>query len=160
MTREAKQAVQVLNKTMQSLCSTSQQATPAVCKNEKTGNNEISIYRPGSVTPTVLATEIKKLKVAFPSRPAEFFNLLAERIVANRFSDDKLRDAVAKAIDTFSYKEINISDVIGFDKRIRLYTYGEVCDQISGHLAKFDDFQIHEIKGRKYWVKKTDIGNG
>lgn len=160
MENDAKQAVQVLNKTMQSLCSISPQDMPAVCKNERTGNNEVSLYRPGNVTPAVLATEIKKLKVAFPSRQAEFFNLLAERIVANRFSDDKLRDAVAKAIDTFSYKDINISDVIGFDRRIRLYTYGEICDQVSGHLAKFDDFQIREINGDKYWVKKTDIVNG
>ena len=100
------------------------------------------------------------MQVAFPSRPAAFFNLLAERIVANGFSDDRLRDAVAKVIDTFSYKEINISDVIGFDRRIRMYTYGEMCEQIHERLAKADDFQIREIQDRKFWVKKTDLPLG
>ena len=160
MKNEPQKAMQVLERTMNSLCRTSQQGTNAVFKNERNGNLEVSVYRPGSVTPQVLASEIKKLQVAFPSRPAAFFNLLAERIVANGFSDDRLRDAVAKVIDTFSYKEINISDVIGFDRRIRMYTYGEMCEQIHERLAKADDFQIREIQDRKFWVKKTDLPLG
>lgn len=104
-----------------------------------------------------MATEIKKLKVAFPSRPPEFFNLLTERIVANGFSDRRLKDAVAKVIDTFSYKEINISDVVGFDRRIRVYTYGEMCDQITERLAAADDFEMKILNNRKFWIKKTDI---
>lgn len=85
-----------------------------------------------------------------------FYNLLAERIIANGFSDQRLQDAIEKLIDNFQYKEINISDVISFDKRIKLYTYGEVSDLISSNRAKMDDFEIKDVNGRKFWIKLTE----
>lgn len=127
-----------------------------VSRNEKSGTCEVSLYPRGEVTPKILATEMKKLQVAFPKREAEFFNLLAERIVANGFTDQRLRDAVSKVIDTFGYKEINISDVIGFDRRVRLYTYGEMSDMICDGKAAAGDFEMREFDGRKYWIKRTE----
>lgn len=129
---------------------------PVVWKSSNGGNAEMSLYRRGTVSPEVLGTEIKKLQTAFPARGDDFFNLLAERIVANGFSDQKLKDAVAKCIDTFSYKEINISDIIGYDRRVKLYTYGEMCDMIYNKLARCDDFKFVETPNGKYWIKKTE----
>jgi hypothetical protein len=104
-----------------------------------------------------LATSIKKLQVAFPSRPPEFFNLMAERIVANGFSDERLEDAVGCAIDTFGYKEINISDVVNFDRKIRLYTYNEVADMVQQGYRMDRDFEKRDVNGRAFWVKVTDL---
>lgn len=122
-------------------------------KNEKDGHYEISSYGKGETTPEVLASEIKKLRVAFPSREPAFFNLLTERIIANGFTDERLRDAVGKALDTFSYKEINISDIIRFDRHVRLYTYPELCDMVAGGHS-CGNFEMREIDGRKYWIEK------
>ena len=151
------EAIAGLPVTIRNLCKAYRKDTDEVSKNEKDGRLEISIYRKGEVTPQILATEIKKLKTAFPSRDKDFFNLLAERIVANGFSDDRLKDAVSKVIDTFNYKEINISDVIGFDKKMKIYTYGEMCNMIYDGVAVADDFQIKTIGEKKYWLKINEI---
>lgn len=104
----------------------------------------------------MLASQIKKLQVAFPGQDTDFFNLLAERLVANRFSDRRLREAVSHMIDTFPYRRINIADVISFDRRVRLYTYGEVCDMVHGQTARFDEFELREVGSKKYWIRKTE----
>lgn len=156
MKKEIQKAGVILKNQMKALCVTSQRDTPVVLKSSDGGSIEMSVYQRGSVSPEVLGTEIKKLQTAFPARGDGFFNLLAERIVANGFSDQKLKDAVAKCIDTFSYKEINISDIIGYDKRVKLYTYGEMCDMIYNKLARCDDFKFVETKNGKYWIKKTE----
>ena len=158
MKTEAKQGSELVQQATKALCKPSPPGAIVVSKNEKNGNYEISKYSPGEVSDAVLATSIKKLQVAFPSRPPEFFNLMAERIVANGFSDEKLEDAVGKAIDTFSYKEINISDVVNFDRKIRLYTYNEVANAVAEQgYSMGRDFEKREVDGRVFWVKVTDL---
>ena len=126
---------------------------------------EISLYTGSVATPREIAVEMGRLKVAFPQQGDEqdkenrniFFNLLAERVLANGFSAERLRDAVNMAIDKFVYKRLNIADIISYDKRVKLYTYGELADQVSNGRATMADFEIREIRGNKYWVKKTDL---
>lgn len=69
----------------------------------------------------------------------------------------QLIESVNNLLDNFKYKEINISDVVGFDKYVRLYSYNEVCNLVTEHKASFDDFQIVKIKGEIYRVLKTDV---
>lgn len=87
----------------------------------------------------------------------DFFNVLAERIVANKFSNKRLQDAVNHILDNFQYKELNISDIVKFDKRAKLYSYNDVCNLVTRNQASFSDFQIVEIEGNTYRIKKTDI---
>lgn len=87
----------------------------------------------------------------------DFFNLLAERIVSNDFSNDRLRDAVNYVIDNFKYKELHVADIVGFDKRIKLYTYADVCNMVTRGEASFDDFEIREINDHRFRIKKTDL---
>lgn len=84
-------------------------------------------------------------------------DVLSERIVANGFSRKRLNDAVNNVIDNFPYKEFNVSDIIKFDKKVRLYTYQEVCNMVSASLAAFRDFEVREIGGINYRVRKTDL---
>ena len=60
-------------------------------------------------------------------------------------------------IDNFNYKELNIADIIKFDKRAKLYSYNDVCKMVSKGEATFSDFAVKEINGTHYRVKKTDI---
>lgn len=88
-----------------------------------------------------------------------FFDLLAERVIENDFTAKRLSDAVNHLIDNFNYKELNIADVIKFDRKAKLYTYSEVCRMVSKGEAAFSDFEIREINGECYRVKKTDLIN-
>lgn len=84
----------------------------------------------------------------------DFFDILSERIVANNFTEERLKDAVNSVIDNFQYKELNISDVIRFDKKEKLYTYQEVANLVTQGKASFDDFDKREIDGKIYRVRK------
>lgn len=123
---------------------------------DESGNAEISLYS-GELEPTIILQSVNRLRVAFPKMSDDFFNVLAERIVANKFSNKRLQDAVNHILDNFQYKELNISDVVKFDKRAKLYSYNDVCNLVTKNQASFSDFQIIELEGNTYRIKKTDI---
>lgn len=102
---------------------------------------------------------MNRLKAAFPkmSDNKEFFNLLSERVVANGFSNERLKDAVNHVLDNFQYKELVISDIIKFDRRVKLYTYGEVVNMVTKGNATWVDFEIRKINGNHFRIKKTDL---
>ena len=93
--------------------------------------------------------------MAFPVMKQNFFNLLTERVVYHNFTSKKLEDAVNNVIDNFKYKELNISDLIGFDKKIKLFNGKEFCEmQIRGY--KCSDFGIIEKNEKKYFYLLSD----
>lgn len=120
------------------------------------GEYSISIYS-GPLEPANLAQNMNRLKASFPKMSNEFFNVLAERIVANGFSNERLKAAVNHILDNFQYKELTVSDIIRFDKRVKLYTYNEVCMMVTKNQASFDDFVVKEINGEYFRIKKTEI---
>lgn len=114
---------------------------------------EMSIYS-CIAEPAVILQSVNRLKAAFPKMGVEFFNILSERIVKNGFSNERLQDAVNYVIDNFHYKELNVSDIIKFDKRVKLYTYDEVTCLVTEGKASFDDFKIVKVDGKIFRVRK------
>lgn len=121
------------------------------------GEMSVSLYNGRSADPNEIAVGMKRLKVAFPKMDNAFFNLLAERVMDNGFSSERLKHAINHVLDNFQYKELNISDIIRFDKRVRLYSYNEVCVLVSKGLASFTDFEKREINGTVYRVLKSEL---
>jgi len=85
----------------------------------------------------------------------EFFGILAERIEANNFTEKQLNDAINHVIDTFQYKELNIADIIRFDRRIKLYTWEEAY--CLHNAIPHPDLVQRKINGVIYYVLKKDI---
>ena len=100
---------------------------------------------------------MKQLRVAFPRMETNFFDLLTSRIINNDFSEKRLKDAVNYVLDNFQYKELNISDIIKFDRRVKLHTYHEVCTLITQGRASFEDFEIRKIEDDIFRVRKADL---
>lgn len=102
---------------------------------------------------------MNRLKAAFPKMASnnDFFDLLSERVVANGFSNERLKDAINQILDNFQYKELVISDIIKYDRKIKLYTYSEVVNMVTKGLATWPDFEIKEINGNHFRVKKADL---
>lgn len=120
-------------------------------------NNELTIYSDKRAEITLIATEIRKLKAAFPAMESEFMSVLAERIQAKGFSEQRLKDAISSTIDNFIYQKPNIANIIGFDKRVKLYSYNEVTNLIGEHKASFDDFGKKKIGETVWRISKSDI---
>lgn len=112
----------------------------------------------GSLTDRGIALNLKKLKEAFPRQTVGFFDILTERLIANGFTDERLSDAVNNVIDNFQYKEINISDIVKFDRKKRLYSYKEACAMVTEGKATFgEDLNRVEMGDKVYWVKKDEV---
>ena len=83
--------------------------------------------------------QIKLLK-AFPALQPAFHDILADRLTANNYCDERLNDAVAHVIDNCIYPTPTIAQFISFDKRMKLYTYGQVLkmnDELSGKAFEY-----------------------
>lgn len=117
--------------------------------------NEISIYK-GNLTDYTLATELKKLSLSFPQLEPAYFNVLAERLKANGFNDERLKESVGFLIDNFTYPKPSIANIIGFDKKVKLYSHNEVSKQVTDLEASFDDFCHYRKNEKLFWIKKTD----
>lgn len=131
-------------------------APNSIKQNEK-GEFSISLYSDGIAEKKEIATGMAKLCAAFPKMEQAFWSILAERIFANNFTKERMREAVEYVLDNFRYKELNVSDVIQFDKRVKLYTWNDVY-RITGQIPH-PDFEKREIDGKKYWIKKVDLLN-
>lgn len=125
-------------------------------KRTETNELQISLYVDNLAGPKEVAIAVKKLSTAFKNEGKGFWNLLAERIMANNFTEKRLADAVGNVLDNFRYKELNIADVISFDRRVKLYSAREYMDaQSSGiHMTEFEK---REIDGRCFFVLKDDL---
>ena len=102
-----------------------------------------------------VARSMRKLQSAFPKQSKEFFNVLAERLIANGFTDQRLTDAVNNLIDNFKFKELNIADIVHFDKKMKLYTYKEACKLVTEDGFEFGkDLQRISMDDNTYWIMK------
>jgi len=126
-------------------------------KTEK-GELELSLYDDNLPEKKNFETAANRLSIAFPKMTKEFFLLLTEFVIKDGFTVKRLEDAVNHVISNFQYKELNISDIIKFDKRIKLYSYNEVVIMVQKN-AEFEDFEHRKIDGKTYWVKRTDLFN-
>lgn len=156
MTTESKDMALIINRVTKSLCSTSNRALQEGFRKAQ-HSNELSLYE-GALSDVGIAKNMRKLQSAFPKQSKEFFNVLAERLIANGFTDERLADAVNNVIDTFQYKELNISDIVKFDKKIRLYTYSEACRLVTEKGYEFGrDLHRTTIDDKVYWVMEKPI---
>ena len=152
MTTETKDLTVVLQQVTKNLCTTSNKGLQEEWK--KTQSHEVSLYR-GSLSDIGLTKCMKKLQVAFPKQSKEFFNVLAERLIANGFTDSRLSDAVNHVIDNFQYKELNISDIVRFDKKTKFYNYKDACILVTEKGYEFgkDLKRINRDDGA-FWIMK------
>lgn len=117
----------------------------------------ISKYTDALATDSEIGNALQMLSVAFPMADKQvagkFYLLLANRIKANKMTGAQLRDAVGRLLDSHPYATIKIADVVGYDKREKLYSYTEVLREVSAR-GRWDFEQVGEINGRMYWKRE------
>lgn len=98
-------------------------------KSELVRSDELSIYK-GELTPQCLVNSVAIIKKAFPTLPLGFYDVFTDRIKANNFTDDRLKDAVAHVIDTCPYPTPTIANFISFDRKIKINSYEEMVRKL------------------------------
>ena len=115
----------------------------------------LSLYADRELNDDDFIRASNRLSIAFPKMTKEFFILLAEFIDKHNFTAKRLEDAVNHVIANFPYKELNISDIIRYDRRVKLYTGREYENaQVNG--ADPSEFERRNINGVNYFIRKTD----
>jgi len=90
----------------------------------------MSVYN-GELTARCVVENLKKLKQAFPSLPAGFYEVLSERLKAKGFSDQRLTDAINHVIDNHVYPTPSIAEFVSYDKKIKLLTYNDMTKKVN-----------------------------
>jgi hypothetical protein len=116
----------------------------------------LSLYDGAKAEPVEIAQAMTKLKIAFPKMDVAFFDVLAEAIDDCDFTTERLRDAVKHVLYNFRYKELNVADIVSYDRRVKLYTGAEFMNaQMQGiHRSKFEK---RDIDGEIFFVLKSDL---
>ena len=118
---------------------------------------EISIYK-GELTTKEMINQVKRLKSAFPNAEPGFFDLVMERAKETGFTNTRLVDAVNNVIDNFRYPQPMVSDVISFDRRVKLHSYLDMTEKVNrGGASVWDNFEVRDFDGTKFWIEKSDI---
>ena len=121
-------------------------------------NSSISAYSGELKTESVIKA-VKDIKSSFPSLPPGFYDIFSERVKANGFSDQRLKDAVSHVIDNCRYPTPTIADFISFDKRIKTYSYREIAEMV--HKGEDVMSNYKAIKFKKYpkyvWIHVNDV---
>ena len=91
--------------------------------------SEISVYT-DKLTKAEAVIQEARIKKAFPKMFEGQVSLLMEMFPENNFTDNRMRDAVNHVICTYEGwdKLPNIANFIQYDKKIKIYTYKEVCE--------------------------------
>lgn len=124
----------------------------------KNGSSEISVFGGEAASVEQIAVSVRKLSVAFPQMSQDFFNLLTERIVKTGMSNKRLSYAVNRVIDTFSYKQLNIADVLNADVKCRMMSYSEMCNDLTKRGTTAADYAPIYIgdSEKPAWVLRVD----
>jgi len=69
---------------------------------KKDDHYELSVYSDG-ITPKGYAKAVNQLKTAFPNLSDGFHDILSDRILAHKFTDQRFMDSVNHVIDTCKY---------------------------------------------------------
>ena len=93
------------------------------------------------------------MQQCFPQTPPGLILILSQRIVDKKMPAAQVTDAVNNLIDNFKYPVPTVADVVGWDKKVRVYTHQEIVDLI----PKGYDFTMFEkitVNGQVRWIQK------
>ena len=124
----------------------------------KNGSEEVSVFAGPPASAAHIAASMHKLSVCFPDMTKEFFSILTERISKTAMSDARLDYAVNRVLDTFTYKQLTIADVLSIDVKCRVMSYAEMCNDAAKRGASTDDYAPLRIgdADKPVWVLKVD----
>ena len=121
--------------------------------------NDISLYK-GDLTGQCWVSNIGMMKKAFPALPPDFYDILALRVKAHGFSDNRLTDAVLHIIDTCPYPTPTIANIVSWDRTFKVFTYEEMLKKANEYGDEiWNSYKALQFKNRekKVWVHVDDI---
>jgi hypothetical protein len=102
----------------------------------------------------VLAWAVNRLRDCYPETSSGVFDVIIERIKANHWGDERIRDAIDHLVETHVYATINPANILSWDKRKKLLSYNDMIDEVNKYgESVWKKYEVIEIKGKRYWLK-------
>lgn len=122
------------------------------------GLKKLSLYEDNYLDSKTWLEGIAMIKKAFPRLENDWFDLVAERVKALKFTNKRFLEAVTKLCDENKYPNPAPAEIIRFDKQVNLLTH----DQVAKEGKTFGDsvwafYEIVDIEGKPYYVLRRDI---
>jgi hypothetical protein len=129
---------------------------------ENRENNQLSIYGKGKVSAKVCANCIVEIKKSFPKLSAGWYDVLEKMLDEEKFTDQRLIDATKSLIRNCPYPEPSLSNIIGFDKSIKVYLWDDllkITNEYSPESRKIylNNYQAINFYGQQRYAKKEDV---
>lgn len=123
---------------------------------------EASLYGQGKVSPECLALNIVRIKDSFPKLGNGWYRQLEHFLDSENFTDQRLNDAVENLIKTSVYPEPTIANILGYDKKIKIFTWDELgkisCDYSpNARQAFWNQYSIIKIEDQTRYVLKEYV---
>lgn len=120
--------------------------------------NGLSVYS-GELTLKTVIEQNMKIKQAFPNLPNEWYEVFQNRIIENRFTDQRLVDAVNFVIDHCQYPTPTIAQFIQYDIKIPIKTYQQLLEMLNDDKKVFDHYKPVKIENidKPMYARKEDI---
>lgn len=123
------------------------------------GQYFMSLYNGDMPKPEDYAIAVKRLSCAFPRQDMDFFKIAVEEMADMGFTAERMKDAVANVIRNFRYKELNVADIVSFDRKRKLYTHGQMLAKLvcnGGTEKSTDSFRKVDIDGQTFWYLPSE----
>ena len=121
----------------------------------------LSHYTGDQLDYKTILEQADRLNDFFPRLTAGYFERFRERLteLSNKFTNQKLIDAVNNMIDTYEYEFPPFARIIKFDKRSRLYTRDEILKMQEEDINIWDKVESKKINDKIFYIKKSLYGN-
>lgn len=116
--------------------------------------SEVSLYNDPKATEKHVTDECKRLAVAFPSITPQMIAVMMQRIQAKGMTGKQVTDAINNVIDNFKYPCPTVADIVGWDKKVKLYTHDEARAMLEPGCTFTDWFETIKVKGQVKWIRK------
>lgn len=131
---------------------------------------EVTTYRDAPATAKEMAAAVAKLTMSYPQVTEQFYGVLCSRWKEERWSAQRIKDAIENLIDTCKYPTFSIGQIMSYDRPVKLYTHGGYMWLISnglaqdrdacGELSDFGKFYVNKgIQGKQkvFFYLKKDV---
>ena len=116
--------------------------------------NEISLYSGEPANKDQIFSASQKLIAAFPDVTVDFVILLTERFIDNKFTAQRVKDAINHIIDNSPYKRPAIADIISFDRKVKLFTHSEIQAKCAPGYPAFEYYERVVINNKVKYIEK------
>ena len=116
------------------------------------GDAYLSLYdsMPEPLSGKTVARELARLAKAFPHLEVAFFDILSEEIKSLGMKDQQFVDAVSYVIRNIEWPKV--SNILSYDRLVRLYSYNEMCDMVCNNGYSQSQFFFFN----KLWGLRSD----